>query len=291
MTLRHTPFDGSAPSFAIGLKPIPPARWLEPDDGLARDLSEKSEHFAKRANIVWREREDTRGSQAEIRDALVDHLVSDHGALFARSADGLDVAGVGAIALDGPPLLAISRCVQDDLVLMRKDDDGWRLAAASLCFPSSWSLAEKFDRPMDDIHRHVPGYAGQMQARIDRIFDHLKPGDPVERFNWSVYDDGDLHHPAPKQGRKRWDAASGVFVRAERQTLRKMAISGDILFTIKVDVEPLALVASRPNASTLLAGLREGVLRFDADQLRYKGIVADRDTLLQRIDEALAALP
>jgi hypothetical protein len=45
------------------------------------------------------------------------------------------------------PLKAAALLVQEDLILMRKGEDGWRLAAGSLCFPSSWTLTEKFGRP------------------------------------------------------------------------------------------------------------------------------------------------
>ena len=41
---------------------------------------------------------------------------------------------------------------------MRRGEDGWRLAAGSLCFPSSWSLDEKFGRPLQEIHAPVPGF-------------------------------------------------------------------------------------------------------------------------------------
>src|SRR5919205_916624 len=58
-----------------------------------------------------------------------------------------------------PPLECASRLVQEDLVLMARHDSGWQLAAASLCFPSTWVLAEKFGRDMDGIHKPVPGYA------------------------------------------------------------------------------------------------------------------------------------
>mgnify|MGYP000846223527 CR=1 FL=1 len=37
-------------------------------------------------------------------------------------------------------------------------EGGWRLAAGSLCFPSSWSLVEKFGKPLQDIHAPVPGF-------------------------------------------------------------------------------------------------------------------------------------
>ena len=60
-------------------------------------------------------------------------------------------------------------------MLMRRGEDGWRLAAASLCFPSSWSLEEKFGRPLQDIHTPVPGFGRGTRTAdiIHRIFDNL----------------------------------------------------------------------------------------------------------------------
>lgn len=77
---------------------------------------------------------------------------------------------------DHPPLLAASLLVQEDLALMRRGEDGWRLAAASLCFPSPWSLAGKFGRPVDEIHGPVPGFGpgSRPAGPIARMFDNLR---------------------------------------------------------------------------------------------------------------------
>ncbi|MET0607103.1 MAG: DUF3445 domain-containing protein, partial [Beijerinckiaceae bacterium] len=179
------------------------------------------------------------------------------------------------------------RLVQDDLCLMRNCIDGWRLVAASLCFPSSWSLQEKFDRPMDAIHEAVPGFSGQMATRIARIFDHLKPGAPVWRLNWSIYDDGALHHPETKSVR-RWAGEDGslgeqAFVRVERQTLAKLPISGDILFTIRVYTDPVTAFAMHPRGRDLAKGLRSQLLALDQAQLKYKNLLADRDRLAESL--------
>ncbi|TIU52784.1 MAG: DUF3445 domain-containing protein, partial [Mesorhizobium sp.] len=61
-------------------------------------------------------------------------------------------------ALRAAPLVQASLLVQEDLILMRRDESGWRLAAGSLCFPSSWSLLEKFGKPLQQIHAPVPGF-------------------------------------------------------------------------------------------------------------------------------------
>jgi hypothetical protein len=172
--------------------------------------------------------------------------------------------------------------------------DGWRLAAAALAFPSSWSLAEKFGQPLDRIHAAVPGFPGRMGERVARIFDNLKAEQPVWRVNWSIYDDADLHHPQSKAGPRRWSGAAGrfgesAFVRVERQTLRRLPASGDILFTIRVYVDPVAAFARHPQGAELARGLREQLLGLDEAQLRYKNLVAERDRiaaeLLRLIEE------
>ena len=56
-----------------------------------------------------------------------------------------------------------------------------------VCFPSSWSLEEKFGLSLDAIHEPVPGYAGKMARRMNLIFDRLPEDQIVWRTNWSIY--------------------------------------------------------------------------------------------------------
>ncbi|MCC2113984.1 MAG: DUF3445 domain-containing protein, partial [Hyphomicrobiales bacterium] len=121
------------------------------------------------------------------------------------------------------PLKLASLCVQEDLCLMRRGEGGWRLAAASVCFPSAWSLKEKFGRPMGEIHTPVPGFAGRMLTVVERIFDNLKPDEPVERHNWSLYGDAELRHTESHEEDlellDRETLAARLHLRIERQTL------------------------------------------------------------------------
>jgi hypothetical protein len=293
--LRYTPYDGSKQPFSIGLVPLDLTRWIEPDSHLHRDLAEKDALFAAKRDVVWRAEPGTEAAQQEVLDLIAAHLQADHQRLVTRAGDVLRFSGspraVNIADEAIPALHRAARLVQDDLVLMRQSPRGWRLVAASLCFPSAWSLAEKFTLPMDDIHAHVPGYADRMGARITRIFDNLKVELPVWRLNWSIYDDAKLHHPESKQGPRAWSGAGGsfgdtAFIRVERQTLRKLPASGDILFTIRVYHDPVSAFHAHPNGAALAAGLRAQLLGLDPDQLRYKGMLQDRD----RVAEALAAM-
>jgi dimethylamine monooxygenase subunit A len=292
--LRHTPYDGSRRPFTVGLEPLKDRPWLEPDARLLPELAQKDQLFATRRAVVFRAEPGTEAAQDEVLALVADHVARDHPALYRLDGAAMLVAGARRVALDDAAVPALHRAamlVQDDLVLMRRGPDGWRLAAASLCFPSTWSLAEKFSQPMAAIHARVPHYAQRMSATVDRIFDNLKVAIPVWRLNWSLYDDDALHHPEPKRGMRAWNAegaqfADSAFIRVERQTLRRLPASGDILFTIRVYLDPVAALRAHPEGRALAAGLLAQLLALDAAELAYKGLTAERE----RIAAALSAL-
>ena len=296
----HTPYDGSAKPFSIGLAPLDPAKWIEIDGHYAAYLREKDRLIAERPGDVLAARPDTHDAQREVLDLVVDHLVSGGSPMFPGRAEwdflGRRLPRFAAQGSDEPPLQIAARFVQEDLVLMRRSDDGWRLVAASLCFPSSWSLAEKFGRPLQEIHTPVPAFGPgtRMATLITRIFDNLKVDQPVERTNWSLQEDEALFHPRSKSERDAKIEQAGTtllgarpaeaaFIRVERQTLRRMPVSGDILFTIRVYLDPMNILDRHPRRAELASGLADQLGALDPAQLAYKGIAADRDALVARL--------
>ena len=284
----HAPYAGAHKPFSIGLAALDLAHWIEPDGRLARDLAEKDALLCADRDRVFRAEAGSEAGQAEVLALLADHLPARFPTLWRRAGDGLEIVSAGrTVPLSGDgeaPLVRAARLVQEDLVLMRHGPTGWRLAAAVLCFPSSWSLAEKFGQDLDGIHAAVPGYPERLGRMMARIFDNLKPDLPAWRLNWSIYPDDDLHHPEPKQRPRAWsgstaDLLAATFVRVERQTLRRLPATGDILFTIRTHVDPLAQFAAHPEGARLAAGLRTQLLGLDPAQLAYKGLTAHRDHL------------
>ena len=287
MTLAHTPYDGSSSPFTIGLTPLDMAEWIETDGALESYLQEKDRLNAAHPEIVFVEEPETRGAQEEVLKELVSWLLENRPEIYSAKGEEISIAGTARrIRLDdpAPPLLTAAKLVQEDLVLMRKGEAGWRLAAASLSFPSSWSLREKFGRLMHEIHAPVPGFgAGTRNAGlIERMFDNLKAWHPVKRFNWSLYTDGELYHPASSG--ERDVRPEHAFLRVERQTLRKMPVSGDVLFTIRIHLDPLLALQNLPDASGLARSLASQLMALDSEQLAYKGLAANRDALVDRLN-------
>jgi dimethylamine monooxygenase subunit A len=288
----HTPYDGSHKPFTIGMSLLDPREWIEVDGHIGRYLAEKDELFATSRDVVFREETETRAAQGEVLAMLADFLPQRFPGTYRRDGSRIEIVPLGrSIDLDGgePPLMTASRFVQEDLCLMRDGPGGYRLAAASLCFPSSWSLAEKFGATLDGLHGNVPGYAGGFGPRMNRIFSNLRTELPAQRLNWSLYADDELHHPASKARPRHWfDAEAGdfgAFVRVERQTLRRLPVSGDILFTIRIYVDPVDAFRRHPDGARLAAGLRDDILRLDEAQLTYKALLEGRDRVASALGE------
>lgn len=286
-------FDGRLPLFRIGTTPLDPAAWIEPDERLTEYLEEKDRLLATRMDEVFVAEPTTADAQDELLGLLAEHLVRHFPDLWRRYGDMLEIVparrGICLTGSDTPALLRAARLVQEDLVLMRRAEAGWRLAAGAVCFPSSWRLAEKFGRPIDAVHAGVPGFgAGTRNAElIVRMFDMMRPEAPMLRWNWSVYGDAALFHPEPPPPR-RFGAgirARNVILRVERQTLRKLPRSGDIVFTIRIDTEPLTRLARQPDAARIAGRLVAQIEALDPDQLAYKGLTLERERLLARLRE------
>ena len=296
MTL-NTPYDGSSPLFRIGTRPLDPADWLEPDAAMASQLSEKTRLFAERREAVFAEMPASQPAQAELLALLVEHLPRHFPDLWRHSSAGMLVVPTGdSVRLDGneSPLLMAARLVQDDLLILQRDPEGWRLTGASLCFPSSWVLGEKIGKVLADIHAPVPGFGpGTRQAEImARMFDAMRPETPMIRWNFSLYGDDRLFHPdvsGPDEERfGSGERADPVFLRVERQTLRKLPKTGAIAFSIRISLDPLERLEAHVDGAHIAASLAEQIEALTPEQLDYKGLTREKERVVRRLGEIAA---
>ena len=131
------------------------------------------------------------------------------------------------------PMRFLGRLVQNDFCILQKVGDEHVLTAASLCFPASWSLEEKFLKPLIDIHTPVKEYDEEIAKRVQRLFDGLQVSRPVWRFNALYYEEPDLFQPrSVNQPRKKPAPNQVNYFRSERQTLIKLPETRAIVFGI-----------------------------------------------------------
>lgn len=289
----HTPFDGSKKPFSVALAPLDLDHWIEPDRDLAGTLAQRAMLMRDKRDIVFREDTDTRASQRELLELVVEHVLTRFPEHYRLEGRRLDVLPLGrSFDLDDEsesPLALAGQIISEDLLILRQSEAGYRLVAAVLCFPSAWSLTEKFGATLDGLHHNVPGYPGKMAMIMNRIFDNLLVEQPVWRLNWSIYPDAELHHPESKERPRDWfndpdNLAPEAFVRVERQTLRRLPVSRDIVFGIRIHVDPFDAFRRHPEGGRLAAALREQILSLNADQLAYKALTEHRDAIARALE-------
>ncbi|MBY9065540.1 DUF3445 domain-containing protein [Hyphomonas sp. WL0036] len=250
----YLPFLNGPLSLAPGLRPIDPGSWLHPDTEAAAWLGEKRQIMKARRGEVFASRIDE--------------------SLMARVARRV-LAGAPGEAGWETPLEVAAASVSDDICILTKDEGGlWRLMAASLVAPTFWRLAEKIGAPLSGLHEPVPGANPGMVGRIHRMFDALRPGQVLERFNWTVQPGADRFTPSqapykalaaqlPEEG-----ALDALWLRVERQTISKQAEGDAVVFTIRVAVDPLrAALAGAGHAEAFRAAWKG----IDPVLAEYKG--------------------
>jgi hypothetical protein len=286
---RYRPFLDGPWRLAMGIKALDPAAWIEIDESFVGQLAERRRLLAERRADVLAALPESRAGQQELLELLLGHLPEQFPEHFRRRDGRIENRATGErfdiAAFAGAPLELAGRLVQEDLCLMQGSEAGYRLVAAVLCFPAHWRLADKLGRPLELIHAPVPGFRERLAAPVDRFFGNIQVERPVWRVNWSLVDTPALFLPPEHRGHPREIAAARageeLWLRVERQTLRRLPSSGDVVFGIRTHVEPLAEAIESPEAAQALAAR---VREMPEPMARYKSILPIREPLLAWLD-------
>jgi hypothetical protein len=274
---------------AMDLVSVPEAEWFEFDHLYPTEMAERRRLLATAHAEVFAATPASDAARLEALELITAALTRHHPDWFTQDRADLRNHLTGEAWQPGSldPLECAGRLVQEDLCLIQNTDEGTVFTAAVLCFPSRWRLLEKLGKPLAAVHGPVPFYGDRLARPVDRFMRHLRPGHIASRLNWSVLDDPALFQPG---GKWRVETASGitpqnagqrVFLRVERQTLRRLPATGAVLFGIRVHVYPLQQVIDRPERAAALA---EAVRALPAEVQHYKSLLPFRSALLQWLD-------
>ena len=291
----YLPFEPGPYRMAMGLLTVPEHAWFELDECYSAEMRERRRLLAEQYGEVYGALPVSDAARGEALAEIAANLAAHHPGWFVRIGEKLHNRLTGETwdlarpACD--PLELAGRLVQEDLCLVQPDGTAPLLTAAVLCFPSRWRLAEKLGRPLAEVHGPVPLYAERLARPVDRFMRHVKPGHIAARLNWSVLDDATLFQPAGKWRQAHnasvtaGNAGDTLFLRVERQTLRRLPHSGAVLFGIRVHVYKLS--AAIRDADTA-ARLAEAVRALPEATQRYKSLLPIRAALLAWLDARVA---
>jgi len=208
--------------------------------------------------------------------------VAEEAAQLVSAWAGVELASRGIDALVEASLL-----VADDLAVLQpiKSHDGSEqllLNAAVVCCPSRWMLSEKMGHNMLAIHEPVAKYADHVGAAVDTYFQRLTVEKPVWRSNWIIQDHPALFQPQIPTG-PLVKTPDELWIRMERQTLRRLPKTGGILFTIRGYQQPLPEYLSR--STQIAQNIRTMLERLPDDVAQYKSVLKYRPAIMNWINQ------
>ncbi|MEL6915822.1 MAG: heme-dependent oxidative N-demethylase subunit alpha family protein [Pseudomonadota bacterium] len=208
---QHVPYPATEARRLPGMQILAPRDWLVFDEAEAAQCALLRRLLGERRAEVVAAMPGTEALTSEACAVISEHLARDHGRPGVARFE--DLAGG----------------VQEDVILLEKRDGAHVMVAALLCFPASWTLAEKIGRPMARIHAPVAAIDARMDAMIEAVFAAVTHARPLWRYNQLWYRDPALFQPR-REGDPRGHEV-GDYLRTERQCLVRMP-SGALLFTI-----------------------------------------------------------
>lgn len=134
------------------------------------------------------------------------------------------------------PLRSIGAVLQQDVCIMERSGDEHVLSGAVLCFPASWTLAQKIGKPLIAIHSPVAEYDSAIAMRVQRLFDGVQEGRPMWRANLLHYNKGELHQPKQENDLRCAGQPDAPYLRSERQTVLRLPQPDAVAFIIHTTV-------------------------------------------------------
>jgi hypothetical protein len=276
---RYLPFmDGPAPTDAagfrwrLGVRPLDLHDWIELGADVDEAIARKSTLSADHPDTVFAVLDGLEAESTEVAAALVAHLRT-------RWPDRYHDAHLDP-ALH--PLDAAARLVPEDLVLLVERDGRLVFGGGSVCFPNRWDLRSKLGLSMADVHGPVDRLNDQLEAPIDAFFDRLTPQRSFWRLGWGILDTADWYTPVDGTAGPRPSdpGPHELFLRVERETLRRFASTNCVLFTIRTYVTPITDVAADPDVARRLA---DSLAALPDDVRRYKDVRTTADGLIDAL--------
>ncbi len=237
--LGELPLTAGPPDLRMSLHPLNVSDWLPVDQHTAKELELRRQLIVDHHDFV--------------------HMEPGHESALEELLSLVEIHIGDRLVTDGSPIERLALSVPDDILLMHRapgsEPGEWRLVGGVLLFPNHWRLHEKMGHPITDIHAPVEAYDDLLAVRVRKFFDRLSPARPVWRRNWFVNDDPTFF--APERSIQRPvddpDQVDELWIRSEWQTLRKLAFSDVIVFTVKTQVAPMSAVLDRPQVAEQMA--------------------------------------
>lgn len=277
-------FDFSAVTSPFRMQPgmrrlAPGSRQLTPADPAGAHLREKLQVLRTRPQTAMLKAEgfDPGAALEALRQQAIAEGISP--ALHNAHPDVNEC--VGRLDSQWQPAARLSLAFEEDFAIL--DGNTGCIPWMAVCLPSQWAPEEKIGLHFAQVHAPVADNQ-LLLAASEHLLRLATDGSRWERFVWTITPHSRLSaHPA-HTSTAGWQAqasaaqlAEAAFFRSERQTFIPVAGAPQAVFTIHVEVDPLADLVDSPSKAKQL---HDALSSMSPAVLAYRRLTDARDRLM-----------
>ncbi|KAF1833537.1 hypothetical protein BDW02DRAFT_589634 [Decorospora gaudefroyi] len=254
--------------------------WLELENTYVERIKQRQALFAKHGSDVLGALPGSELACKELMEMALQFLCARYPQYFRLSNDKKTLYnGILKTETDlktAPPLHVLLNNIPEDFAITQRDDKTgyYSFRAGVICSALGWSVGSKIGLDLQDIHKPIPDYKEKMQFSMDRYFAKKPTDKPIQRGSWGLEIDQPLYMPPgdPHEAHRAHQAPdldlSRCHLRVDWQTLRRLPLSGAVVFNFKALFTPVAEFRDEPYVPALvLKVLSEGKQSL----MEYKG--------------------
>ncbi|KAF4126251.1 Protein of unknown function (DUF3445) [Geosmithia morbida] len=253
--------------------------WLELESTYRQRVLQRQELYAKHGQDVLRALPGSELACKELMEMVLQFLCTRYPHLFQVKDKRTLVNNILGTTHDltkSEPLHVLLNNVPEDFALVLRDEKTGRYVfrAGIICSSVGWHLGHKIGLDMASIHAPVPDFKEKLAFSLDRFFTKMQTSQPIQRGSWGLEVGQPLFLPAEHPQfvhRNNQNAnlrAEDINLRVDWQTLRRLPLSGAIVFNFRALFTPLPEFRDEPYVPSLLLKILDEGKRNLMD---YKG--------------------
>ncbi|KAI0408476.1 alpha-1,2-mannosyltransferase, partial [Xylaria palmicola] len=265
----------------MSLTKLEPDWWIELHSNYKECVAQRQELHAKHGPAILQWLPGSELACKELMEMVIQFICARYPQYFVLSEDQLwlenKILGIQANLREKHPLLILLDHVPEDFAVMLRDPGTghYIFRAGIICSAVGWNLAEKIGLKLGEIHQPVPDYEEKMKFSMDRFFSKMPSDRPIQRGSWDLVVDQPLYtsqgeqHSSYENFQSESVTSSRVNLRVDWQTLRRMPLSGGIVFNFKALFTPIEEFRSEPHVPSLLLAVSK---HGEENMMKYKNM-------------------
>jgi hypothetical protein len=253
----------------LGVRPLDEADWFEfGPDAVGPDgwIAAKPALIARHRDVVVAMHDGIEREAADVAQSVSAYLRVHHPERDAT--------------LDSSrhPLEAAALLVPEDVVLLVERDGRLVVGGGVVCFPNRWDLASKVGLELAQVHAPVSDLNDEIGHQIDAFLHRLASDRSWWRLGWGVIDVPDGFAP-PIDREAPTALPRDLYLRVERETLRRLPSTDAVVFTIRTYIAHLDSITDERER----AAIAEAVDGMATGVRDYKELSSIAAALIERL--------